>query len=64
MKNKEIDHISKIMSKSHGIFTENFTVFFLFFFQMEEKLEACWKLNLINSTRKSFGGDINVTFTS
>ena len=31
MKNKEIDHISKIMSKSHGIFTENFTVFWGFF---------------------------------
>ena len=61
---KQIDHISKIMSKSHGIFTENFTVFFLYFFQMEEKLEACWKLNLINSTRKSFWNDINVTFTS
>ena len=32
MKNKEIDHISKIMSKSHGIFTENFAVFFFVFF--------------------------------
>ena len=29
MKNKnKIDHISKIMSKSHGIFTENFTISF------------------------------------
>ena len=28
---KQIDHISKIMSKSHGIFTENFTVFWGFF---------------------------------
>ena len=64
MKNKEIDHISKIMSKSHGIFTENFAFFFFFFFQIEEKLETCWRLNLINSARKSFGDDINVTFTS
>ena len=28
MKNKRIDHISKIMSKRHYIFTENFTIFF------------------------------------
>ena len=28
MKNKEIDLISNIMSKRHGIFTENFTIFF------------------------------------
>ena len=28
MKNKSIDPISKIMSKPHGIFTENFTIFF------------------------------------
>ena len=28
MKNKRIDHISKIMSKRHDIFTENFTIFF------------------------------------
>ena len=27
MKNKQTAHISKIMSKDHGIFTENFTVF-------------------------------------
>ena len=27
MKNKRIDHIRKIMSKPHGIFTEHFTVF-------------------------------------
>ena len=29
MKNKRIDHISKIMSKRHGSFTENFTIFFI-----------------------------------
>ena len=29
MKNKRIVHISKIMSKRHDIFTENFTIFFL-----------------------------------
>ena len=28
MKNKRNDLISKIMSKSHGIFTENFTISF------------------------------------
>ena len=28
MKNKRIDHINKIMSKRHDIFTENFTIFF------------------------------------
>ena len=27
MKNKRIDHIRKIMSKPHGIFTKHFTVF-------------------------------------
>ena len=28
MKNKRIDHVSKIMSKHHDIFTENFTMIF------------------------------------
>ena len=28
MKNKSIDHISKVMSKLLGIFTEKFTIFF------------------------------------
>ena len=28
MKNKQIDHISKIMSKRHDIFTKNFIIFF------------------------------------
>ena len=28
MKNRQIDHISNIMSKRCGIFTENFTIFF------------------------------------
>ena len=28
MKNKRTDHISKIMSKRHDIFNENFTIFF------------------------------------
>ena len=28
MKNKRIDHISKIMSKRQDIFTENFTIFY------------------------------------
>ena len=29
MKKKGINHMSKIMSKRSGVFTENFTVFFL-----------------------------------
>ena len=28
MKNNRIDHINKIMSKLHDIFTKNFTIFF------------------------------------
>ena len=28
MKNKQIDHISNIMSKRHGVFSENFAIFF------------------------------------
>ena len=28
MKNKQIDHMSKIMSKRQGIFNENFTISF------------------------------------
>ena len=28
MKNKQIGHKSKIMSERHGIFTENFAIFF------------------------------------
>ena len=51
MKIKRIDHISKIMSKRHGIFTKKFTIFF----QMQEKLETGRNLNLINSRRPSFG---------
>ena len=34
MKKKQIDHLSKIMSTSHGVFTGNFTIF-----QMQEN----WK---------------------
>ena len=49
MKVKLIDQISKIMSKRHGIFTENF---------------PCWNSNLTNSRRPSFENDINVTFIS
>ena len=28
MKKKRLDHTSKIMSKRHGVFTENFNIFF------------------------------------
>ena len=55
MKDKRIDHTSKIMSKRHGVYTENFTMFF----QMQEKLKACRNSNLINSRRPSFGDNIN-----
>ena len=57
MKNKRIGHISKSMSKRHGIFTENFTIFS----QMQVKLETCRNLNLINPRRSSFGGDRTLT---
>ena len=50
----------QIMSKSHGIFNVNFTIFF----QIQEKPEMCQNLNLANSRRPSFGDNINVTFTS
>ena len=61
MKNKRIDHISKIMSKRHGVFTKHITIFF---FTMQEKLETCWNSNLINTRRTSFEEDINLTFIS
>ena len=60
MKNKRIDHISKIMSKRHGIFTENFTIFF----SNAEKKEECRNLNWINSRRPSFGDHVSVTSIS
>ena len=53
MKNKQVDHISNIMSKRHGIFL-----------QIHEKLERCQNSNLTNSRRRSFGDDANVTFIS
>ena len=57
MRKKPIDDINNIMSKCHGIFTENFIIIF---FQVQEKLETC----LINCRIPSFGDDINVTFIS
>ena len=59
MTNKRIDHISKIMSKRHGIFYRK-----RHFFQVQEKLEMCQNSNSTNSRRPSFGDDINATFTS
>ena len=58
MKNKRIDHIIKIMSKRHGIFTENFIISF----SKQGKLETCRNSNLTNSRRPSFGDDTDVTF--
>ena len=40
--------------KSHGIFTENFTIFF----QVQEKLETCRNSNLSSSRRLLLGDDI------
>ena len=37
MKSKRIEHISNILSKRHGIFTENLTIFFF-------KYMKNWKL--------------------
>ena len=60
MKNKRIDDISKIC--------QNVMVFLpktmVSIFQMQEKLEMDWKLNLINSRRPSFRDHVNGTFTS
>ena len=39
MKNKRIDHISKIMSTRHSIFTENFPMFFSNAGKTEDVLE-------------------------
>ena len=58
MNNKRTDHISNIMSKRHGIFIENFFIFF----SKAWKLETCQNLNLTFCRRPSFRDDINVTF--
>ena len=57
MKNKPMDHISKFLSKRHGIFTKNFTIFF----SNAGKTGNVPDLNLIDSIRPSFGDDMNVT---
>ena len=58
MKKKRTGHISKIMSKHHGIVTE------IFFSKCRKNWKRAGCLNLINSRRPSFGDDINVTFIS
>ena len=58
MKNKRIDHKSKVMSKRHGIFTENFTIAF----SNAGKTTNVPKFEFDNSRRPSFRRDINVTF--
>ena len=60
MKNIRIDRISKIVSRLHDIFGENYTIFF----QIQEKLKTCRNSNLTNFRRSSFGIDLNVTFIS
>ena len=48
------------MSKRHGIFTENFNIFF----QMQGKVKTCRNPNLRGSRRSSLGDYIHVTFIS
>ena len=59
MKNKRTDHISNIMSKRHGSFLKNFTVFF----SNAGKMKTCQNSKLTNSKIPSLGEGINVTFT-
>ena len=58
MKNKRIDHIIKIISKHHGIFTENITIYFSNAGKMGSR-----KSNFKSSRRSFSGDDMNVTFT-
>ena len=62
MKNKQIDHIKKTMSKRHGVFTENFTVFF--FSTNAWKTRNVPEFEFDNSRQQFFGDYINVTFRS
>ena len=57
MKNKWIAHISKIMSKSYGVLTENLTVSFLNAGKARDVSE-------FEFDKPSFGDDLNVTFIS
>ena len=58
--NKKIDHISNIMSKPHGIFTEKVTISF----SNAGKTRNVSNSSFTNSRRSSFGDDINVTVIS
>ena len=40
MKNKRIDHMSHIMSKRHGIFAKNCTIFFSYAGKIENSVES------------------------
>ena len=60
MKNKRIDHISNIMSKHHGIFTENFTIFF----SNAGKTGNLPEFEFEKYRKPSFGDDIIVTIIS
>ena len=53
MKNERIYHINNIMSKCHGIFTNNFTIFFF-------KLKTRRNFNLTNFRRSPFVDDLHV----
>ena len=57
MKNERIYHINNIMSKCHGIFTNNFTIFFF-------KLKTRRNFNLTNFGRPPFVDDMHVTMIS
>ena len=60
MKNKRIDYISNIMSKSHCFLPKTLPSFF----QMQEKLETCRNSNLKSLKKPFFRDNINITFTS
>ena len=58
IKNKQIDHINKIMSKRHDIFTETFTISF----SNAGKTVNVPEFEFGNSKRPSFGDPVNVAF--
>lgn len=60
MNNKRDDHVSNIRPKGHGIFTENFVIFF----SKAGKLETNQNLNFTFCRKPSFKDNINVTTTS
>ena len=60
-KNKQIDHISNIISKGHSAFTENFTIFLIKFTKFTIQI---YHSNLRYFRKLSLGDYIDVTFIS